>query len=165
MKRITLSVMMTMLAFAITGCSSAKTSTSKSYTYNVSVGDETEKIKITVDTTGSLSLKDEEGNFVISTPNATEAVTGTFGSAEDYDEYYQTVNDSSDYTLLDEGDTDESNDEGVQYFIYTCYGKAGWETDCIARIVGSDTSVIMGSLLDSKEAQEIYKKISISKVE
>ena len=126
MKRITLSVMMTMLAFAITGCSSAKTSTSKSYTYNVSVGDETEKIKITVDTTGSLSLKDEEGNFVISTPNATEAVTGTFGSAEDYDEYYQTVNDSSDYTLLDEGDTDESNDEGVQYFIYTCYGKAGW---------------------------------------
>jgi len=135
------------------GCSANRQDAVQSYTYEVQVSGETETVKITLDTSAGLELRDDNGGFAIVTEAGTEAVSGSFAAASLFDQRHDQVTGSSQYTVLEDDTT---------YFIYTCHGTSGWETDCVARPLGAGAAVVFTSLLDSEDAMEIYQQISVS---
>ena len=127
---------------------SGEVSTEKSYTYSVDNGDD---IKIGVNTSLGYDIT-SEGPFTIS-KNGETAFQGSFIYSYAYEDYRDAYEAEPTAVFLGEGTKD-----GNEYFAYSLPD----EVDYFILISGSNTAVLMGSLLPAEDAAEAFDVVTFS---
>ena len=126
------------MVFMLLGCS---VSTSKSYSFDVETGD---RIKVTLDTSGDLSLSQKDGHFIV-TEEDEEILEGIFIHEAGYKAY-----------------VDMQKDEN-RYYMYEFDGTMGTEDNFVMWIDDSNTGLIMASLAGRDKAKEAFDMLTIEK--
>lgn len=129
----------------LTGC----TSTYMAYTFQVETGD---NIKVEINTSEGHSLTNGVPFYVMK-DNANVA-DGAFIPGSDYDDYVLTVKNTTEATVLDEGE-----ERGVKYLLYSVGDQ---EFNYIIFIKDSNTGVILGSNVSLDAAKEAFALLTFS---
>lgn len=127
---------------------SGEVSTEKSYTYSV---DNSDDIKIGVNTSLGYDITSEVP-FTIS-KNGETAFQGSFIYSYAYEDYRDAYEAEPTAVFLGEGTKD-----GNEYFAYSLPD----EVDYFILISGSNTAVLMGSLLPAEDAAEAFDAVTFS---
>lgn len=145
-KVITMLLVGCLAVLCLVGC--GETHTSKSLTFTIETGD---KIKITVDTTGGY---DFTGNseFSISKDGET-LVQGVFVYVETAHEYYDAVYEDALATVIKEGDN------------YIFYNYNDEEYNYIYIVSGTNTGMLIGSVVSEEVAEECFGRMSFELVD
>ena len=130
-------------------------SSSMSYSFNVETGD---VIKVTLDTSDGLALKQEDGEFRVEKEDEI-LLQGVFITEETYQKFLA-IKGEQGMTMLE--DTEK---EGNVYYMYEVEGKAGTEDNFVLWIKDSKTGALLGSLAGAESAKEAFDKLTITKEE
>ena len=136
------------IAFMISGCN---VSTSKSYSFDVETGD---RIKVTLDTSGDLSLSQKDGHFIV-TEEDEKILEGIFIHEEGYKAYVD-IKGEQGMTVLE-----DTQKDGNRYYMYEFDGTVGTEDNFVMWIDDSNTGLIMASLAGRDKAKEAFERLTI----
>ncbi len=129
--------------------------TSKSFTFQIENG---EQIKITLDTTDSYDLVQEDGTFAVE-KDGDYLLQGYFLSEDGYRQKEELIL-SVDFIDMKR----MVPDEDPMMYVYQHEGKAGSEVDYLFRVEGAETGVIVGSLMSFEEAETAFSLLAFEKV-
>lgn len=142
-------------ALVFAGLSACDVKTSASLTFHVETKDD---IKITLDTTDGYSLSQDEGRFKIEKEDEV-MMQGIFLTTEGYQTYYDKIQTATEANIHEEGKQSDN-----PYLFYEVEGEAGREENFLLSIDGSNTHVIIASLLPKDEAIKIFQLLQFEKV-
>lgn len=135
----------------LAGCGASK---SMSITFAVGTGD---KIKVTLDASGGLKLKQTEGGFAV-TDGQDDILQAFFVEQAVYQDYMDAVK-TQEGVRINETKTEKD----ITYLSYSYNGQVGEENNFIVWIEGTSTGVVAASLADLETATSVFGKISYTK--
>ncbi len=140
-----------LLVCILSGCSS---SSSMSITFTVGTGD---NIKITLDSTDGIKLRQTDSGFAVSKDD-TDILQAFFVEQTVYQQYLEAVATQNGVTV-----NEEKTENGITYLSYSYNGEAGMENNFLVWIEATNTGVVVASLADLQTAAEAFQRISFSK--
>lgn len=149
-KIVCLVVSLSCLMMAFAGCGSS--TTSKSYTYSVDNGD---SIKVSLDTSDSYDIS-SDNPFEISCDGEVLS-SGTFATADSFEQYVAAVETDENAVLLESGEKD-----GNEY-IFWSYDDS--EFDYAIKIANSNTLILLGNIVSEESAKVCFERLTISVAE
>ncbi len=151
-KRKKVFAVLTALLCVIAMLSGCAVTSSKTYVFSVDNGD---SIKIQLDTTNGYNLSSDIP-FVI-THNNEEEAQGSFIKGEAYEQFVTAANQDPKAKVLDSGEKD-----GNPYVFWSYNGE---EFNYVIMIEGSNTGVVLGSLVSEQSARVCFERMTISEAE
>lgn len=139
-------VLLGILCIGIMGCAS----TGKSYTFGTESG---EKIRVRLDTSSGYDIIENEGQFAITDLDGEAIVNGIFITPEFYEAYAE---------LAVEYDHVTGEKGGNTYILYQYVAETHTENNYVIDIDGTDVGLIMASMAEKWEVQDIFDLMTIT---